>query len=50
MAAAVAKVAGGALSHTREQVRGTVVPRWGWDGAVKRQLEQLAITAEQLAR
>lgn len=50
MAAAVAKVAGGALGRTREQVRGTVVPRWGWDGAVKRQLEQLAITAEQLAR
>jgi len=46
--AALTHVLRGDLHRTRQQVRETVVPRWGWDGAVKRQLELLAITADEL--
>lgn len=40
----------GGLGRTPGQLRQTVVPRWGWDAAVKRQLEQLAITADLCRR
>lgn len=46
IAAAVTRVLSGGLGRTGQQIRRTVVPRWDWDGSVKRQLEQLAITAD----
>ena len=46
VAAAVARVMAGALDRTPQQIRRTVVPRWGWDAAVKRQLEQLSMAAD----
>ena len=43
----LSRVLAGALRKTPEELRATVVPRWSWDGAVKRQLEQLALTAAE---
>lgn len=50
IAAAVARALSGGLRRTRQDIRATVVPQWDWDGAVKRQLEQLAITADSPGR
>lgn len=50
VAEGVSRVLAGSLKTTPEQLRRTVVPRWGWDGSVKRQLEQLAIAADELRR
>jgi glycosyltransferase involved in cell wall biosynthesis len=46
VAAGLSRVLAGGLERTPEQLRRTVLPVWGWDGAVKRQLEELAITAD----
>lgn len=45
LAEGMARVLAGGLGRRPEELRRTVVPRWGWDAAVKRQLEQLALTA-----
>ena len=50
LAEGLSRVLAGALGMTPEELRGTVVPLWGWDAAVKRQLEQLAVTAEEFRR
>jgi glycosyltransferase involved in cell wall biosynthesis len=46
IAAGIAQLAAGSLGRTPAEIRASVVSRWGWDGAVKRQLEQLALAAE----
>lgn len=46
LADGISRVLAGGLGRTPDQLRATVIPAWGWEAAVKRQLEQLAITAE----
>jgi glycosyltransferase involved in cell wall biosynthesis len=45
LAEGITRALAGGLGRRPEELRWTVVPRWGWDAAVKRQLEQLAVTA-----
>jgi glycosyltransferase involved in cell wall biosynthesis len=50
IAQAVDRVLNGGINRTADQLRSTVVPRWGWDDAAKRQLELLAMAAEKHRR
>jgi glycosyltransferase involved in cell wall biosynthesis len=47
IADALGRVLTGSLGRSARQIRETVVDRWSWDVAVKRQIEQLAITATE---
>lgn len=47
VAEGVARILAGRLGRTAEELRATVVPRWSWNAAVKRQLEELAHTASR---
>jgi glycosyltransferase involved in cell wall biosynthesis len=46
VAGALARVAAGGLGCSSHDVRRSVLPRWGWDAAVKRQLELLNLAVE----